>query len=112
MEYKRVTFRNKYNQVDVYNEFHDREPLQRLAELEDKIENGTLIEVLLKTGDKIYQFDNGGKIYENEIKGSYYVNNTLIYDCGYFSFDKRALGERIFLTKAEAEEKIKELGEV
>ena len=43
-DYKRLTFRNKYNQVEVYNEFHDREPLQRLADLEDKIEQGTLIE--------------------------------------------------------------------
>jgi hypothetical protein len=85
----------------------------RLAELEDKIENGTLIELHCKVGDKVYQFDNGGKICESEIKSIYYADNTLFYDCGYFAFDNTAIGEGIYLTKAEAENKLKELkGEV
>jgi hypothetical protein len=105
-KYKRLTER-------VGNEVHELawngEILHRLAEYEDKIENGTLIELLCKNGDKIYQFDNGGKIYESEVKSIYYDNKNLIYDCGYFAFDKRALGESIFLTKSEAEKKLEEL---
>lgn len=83
--------------------------IDKLAELENKIENGTLIELFCKAGDKIYQFDNDGEIYESEIKSIYYANNTLFYDCGFFAFDKRAIGESIFLTKAEAEKKLNEL---
>lgn len=85
--------------------------LNRLAELEDKIENGTFVEVLCKVGNKVYQFDDGGKIYENEIKSIHYASNTLFYDCEYFVFDKSVIGEIIFLTKAEAEAKLKELKE-
>lgn len=76
----------------------------RLAELEDKIEDGTLMELPCKAGDKVYQFDNGGEIYESEIKG-------LIYDCGNFAFDEMAIGKSVFLTKTEAQARLKELQE-
>lgn len=106
MKYKRFTAKN-------WRENKHTQAYDRLAELEDKIENGTLIEVLCKAGDKVYQFDNSGEIYESEIRSIYYANKTLFYDCGYFAFDERAIGKNIFITKAEAEKKIKELkGEV
>ena len=76
----------------------------RLAELEDKIENGTLIELPCKVGDKVYQFDNGGEIYESDI-------TCLIYDCGNFDFEEMAIGKSVFLTKSEAEARLKELRE-
>lgn len=82
---------------------------KQLEEYQSKIENGTLIEVLFKAGDIVYQLDNGGRIYENEIKSIYYVNNTLFYDCGSFAFDNTAIGEGIYPTKAKAEKKLKEL---
>lgn len=83
--------------------------ITRLMDYESKIENKTFIELLFKAGDKVYQFDNGGKIYESEIKSIYYANNTLIYDCGYCAFDERAIGESIFLSEAEAEKRLEEL---
>ena len=78
------------------------EMYDRLAELEDKIENKTLVELPCKVGDTVYQFDNAGNIYESKIK-------QLIYDTGHISFDERAIGTSIFLTKAEAEARLKEL---
>lgn len=122
-EYKRLTIRDEFGNTDIfgvdsellYNELSFTEAnaltkaFNHLSELEDKIENNTLIELLCKAGDKVYQFDNGGEIYEIEIRSIYYANNTLIYDCGYFAFDERAIGESIFLTKAEAEKKLEEL---
>lgn len=72
MKYERLTTKGKDGNWQVWEDdfSHPFEALQtaidKLAELEDKIENGTLVEVLCKAGDKVYQFDNGGKIYESE----------------------------------------------
>lgn len=112
-EYKRMTKRkedcgwefekcNQCSHCEVAYCDNAEDAITRLAELEDKIENGTLVEFPCKVGDKVYQFDNGGEIYESEIKG-------LIYDCGNFAFDERAIGTSIFLTKAEAEARLKAL---
>lgn len=53
-----------------------------------------------KVGDKVYQFDTVGKIYESTI-------NKIVYDCGHMAFDERAIGKNIFLTKEEAEKAMK-----
>lgn len=107
-KYKRLTVQLSNGKIGCLQEYSQNDLIERLAELEDKIENGTLIEVLFKAGDIVYQLDNGGIIYENEIKSIYYVNNTLFYDCGSFAFDNTAIGEGIYLTKAEAEKKLEE----
>ena len=110
MKYERLTKKAGWHKdIDLTQELGYSYIYQRLSELENKIEDGTLVEVLCTAGDKVYQFDNGGKIYESEIKSIYYANNTLFCDCGYFAFDKRAIGKTVFLTKAEAEMKLKEL---
>ena len=83
----------------------------RLAELEDKIENGTLIEVRCKAGDTVYQFDNGGSIYELLILGVYIYYGKPYYETNGIDFDERAIGESIFLTGEEAENRLKELQE-
>lgn len=44
MKRKRLTFRDKYNCVQVYSEFTETEVLNSFAELEDKIESGRLVE--------------------------------------------------------------------
>lgn len=79
--------------------------LERLAELEDKIENGTLVELPCKVGDTVYHTDNvGDEIHEGKIK-------KIIYDLGYMAFDETAIGTGIFLTKETVEAKCKELQE-
>ena len=79
------------------------EKLNRLAELEDKIEQGTLIELPCKVGDTVYQTD-GEIIYEITI-------NRIIYDTENIAFDETAIGKMIFLSKEAAEARLKELQE-
>lgn len=69
--------------------------------IKDKIEQGTLIELPCKVGDTVYQTD-GVRIYESKVE-------LLIYDCGRWAFNEKAIGTSVFLTREEAEEKLKEL---
>ena len=77
---------------------------QRLSELENKIEQGTLIELPCKVGDTVYQTD-GVRIYESKVE-------LLIYDCGRWAFNEKAIGTSVFLTREEAEKRLKELQNV
>ena len=99
----------------------DGEILHRLAELEDKIENGTLIELPCKVGDKVYHLScktiseeivsqikyticNG----EIDLSNSHIMTDDL-YDKDYNFYRVSKLGKSLFLTKVEAEAKLKEL---
>lgn len=88
---------------------------ERLAELEDKIEQGTLIELPCKVGDVLYyvnKYEPTPRIEENK------VHTIEIYECrdgltiriwtqnGTFYADKMP---NVFKTKSEAEAKLKEL---
>lgn len=105
--------------------------LERLAELEDKIMDGTLIELPCKIGDTIYQ------IYKDCSNCPHFKENDWEYDCwcGFddeesktifeFDCDKDCIytieeteftynhikdfGKDLFLTKAEAEAKLEKL---
>ena len=77
----------------------------RLAELEDKIENGTLIELPCKKGDTVYYIDKywqSPRIEEFEVSG-FVMNNKnellILVAYGIFCMSQ----DEIFLTKAEAE---------
>jgi hypothetical protein len=95
----------------------DEEILNRLAELEDKIEKGTLIELPCKVGDTVYVFDsdkNGETKISEEIVKDYSIDSNgfsvLVQEREYTYFlSKGGLGVDWFLTKAEAEAKLKEL---
>lgn len=88
---------------------------RKLAEIEDKIENGTLIELPCKVGDVLYyvnKYETTPRIEENK------VHTIEIYECmdgltiriwtqnGTFYADKMP---NVFPTKTEAEAKLKEL---
>lgn len=105
--------------------------IERLAELEDKIENGTLIELPCKVGDTVWQIfkscpscpfcllkEDGYKCCREPMG----VLHGIVFDknCNYVIIPKtfsnsinvkqlKHFGETIFLTKAEAEQKLKEL---
>lgn len=104
------------------------ETYDRLSELEDKIENGTLIELPCKVGDTVYiacKWDIDkvvqGTVFDLDISfnmkrhnflARIYVNHDFIYS----DTNKNIIQNRyifyeseIFLTKAEAEAKLKEL---
>ena len=96
---------------------------EKYAEVEDKIEQGLMIELPCKVWDTVYmpwEFDgNCGiailSVEEIEIsRQSIFTNlesDDLVflskYNCGVFYFDE--VGTKVFLTKAEAEAKLKEL---
>lgn len=85
---------------------------RKLAEIEDKIDNGTLVELPCKVGDVLYyvnKYETTPRIEENK------VHTIEIYECmdgltiriwtqnGTFYADKMP---NVFLTKAEAENKL------
>lgn len=93
------------------------ETYNRLAELEDKIENGTLIELPCKVGNTVYVFNRKYEICEmevisfmltNKFKEFYAVVDNPYEHYGYSLYASK-LNKDWFLTKAEAEAKLKEL---
>ena len=97
--------------------------INRLAELEDKIENGTLVELPCKVGDTVYRVMADKRIkhpYEYKVIGFWYSVNNKCNDLhlgryidGVFvssiSVPFSEFNRMLFLTKAEAEAKLKEL---
>lgn len=59
------------------------------------LKNGVTIP-LVKMGDTVYQADNAGNIYGNEV-------TQVVYGTNGIAFDERAIGESVFLTREEAE---------
>ena len=93
---------------------------KRLQELEDKIENGTLIELPCKVGDTVYwcaEFPHSkeidvcfGKVKQITINPQGLLWFSISVRVGRrFDTLKEDFGKTIFLTKAEAEAKLKEL---
>lgn len=62
-----------------------------------------VVELPCKVGDKVYQTD-GVRIYESTINEITLTSNKMIFVTENIAFDKTAIGEGIFLTKAEAEQ--------
>lgn len=58
------------------------------------------IELPCKVGDTVYQTD-GLRIYESKIR-------KVIYDTDFISFDERAIGKSVFITREKAEKALKE----
>ena len=62
-------------------------------------QDGLLVALPCKVGDKVYQID-AERVYESEVK-------WIIFDCNDIAFDERAIGGSIFLTREEAEAALK-----
>jgi hypothetical protein len=114
MSYKRVTNKDwnkaKFECID---EKKKRVNLKRLWELENQIENGTLIELPCKVGDTVYfvnHYRTTPRIEEYKVYGfSFGKDGTMLH----IDFGTYISVNEVCLTKAEAEEKLKELkGEV
>lgn len=137
-EYKRLTkkFENGYVWVDCTNCPSDNKcddithycqttVKERLAELEDKIEQGTLIEFPCKVGDTVYFVDKQNKIIEEFDVSAIEVTLTQYSDgsnnrieivekgTGKRNFDYILffgwIGNKVFFTREEAEKRLKEL---
>lgn len=87
--------------------------IDKLAEIEDKIEQGLMIELPCKVGDTIYRakrFYGGYWIDVNTIvKCEIFEVSIRFYDDNDNEFDIEQIGKSVFLTKAEAEAKLREL---
>lgn len=87
--------------------------IDRLAELEDKIENGTLHELPCKVGDKVWwvnQYSPRPRIEEYEVSTITIGKDNKIYigvEYGYFTFKV----DELYFTKDQAEARLKELQE-
>lgn len=112
MEYNRLTKRRKDGSValDFYSNSKDFTIVElklRLAELEDKIEAGTLIEIPCKVGDNavaiIDTFCYPNAIYNVKLKDLAYIVED---ENGDVTFQHIT---RIFGTEAEAEKRLEEI---
>jgi len=115
MKYERLTNRGITMGGGSVVFYNPTEIADRLAELEDKIESGLLVELPCKVGDTVYEIFKDHKppiIQETTIDKIIVTKKGLrvklarnsLYETSVSSF-----GKTIFLTKDEAEEKLKEI---
>lgn len=114
-EYERVT--QKQGEPKIVS----KRVYYRLRELEDKIDNGTLIDTKVKVGQRVYRCS----FFKGEID-EYIVSNIILENRELkiylkHDFDEhktcylvtvlsiKEIGKTVFLTKAEAEARLKEL---
>ena len=106
MEYKRLTNQKWSKDIDLTQELGYSYIYKRLAELEDKIEAGTLIEIPCKVGDNavaiIDTLAYPNAIYNVKLKDLAYIVED---ENGDVTFQHIT---RIFGTEAEAEKRLKE----
>ena len=111
---------NKYceqQRVQTCNECGIYQAIQKLAEYEDLEEQGLLLRLSCKIGDTIWYVDNDDDDYPIKLeidtisiddnKNIWYYANDDIY--GKFGFIDSDFGKTAFLTKSEAEQKLKEI---
>ena len=119
MEYKRFTERvGKGISVKETSTNDNRSiwnAIERLAELEDKIENGTLIELPCNVGDTVYEVFKDHIppfIKETKIEKIVITEKGLRLRLARNSFYETAvssIGKTLFFTSEEAEKRLKEL---
>lgn len=84
--------------------------INRLAEYEDAEEDGRLVRLPCKVGDKVYRIC-GQNIEVEKIIGFYIVRTEIYYDFGWTQFSVKS--KDIFTTREEAEKRLAELkGEI
>lgn len=114
-EYKRLTNQKWSKYIDLTQELGYSHIYKRLHELEDKIENGTLVELPCKVGSVVYEvFKNHKPPFgqATTIEKIIITNKGLrlklsrnsVYETSISSF-----GKTLFLTEAEAIAKLEEL---
>ena len=118
----KMEWKDAYDLVENERSESVDEVIERLAELEDKIEQGTLIELPCKVGDTIWVVDESwghredgtwgstSEMHEGKVYSFTYYGNCLHVEDD-FTSNCYLWGEDAFLTREEAENKLKELQE-
>lgn len=107
--YERLTVKNVGRYTQIKDDYSTFDCLRRLAELEDKIENGTLVELPCKVGDTAMAiidtlaYDNS--LRRVKIEGLAYIVKDENGDITFQHIN------RLFSNEAEAEARLKELQE-
>ena len=129
MEYKRLTekvkdcfqydlkdFKHKIGEFGDYDAFFAYSmAVKRLGELEDKIENGTLIELPCKVGDVMYEVFKNHKppcIQQTKVEKVIVTNKGLrlkLERNSVYETSISSLGKTLFDNEEEAEKKLEEL---
>nr|DAU28837.1 MAG TPA: hypothetical protein [Caudoviricetes sp.] len=112
-DYQRLTVKNVGRYTQIKDDYSTFDCLRRLAELEDKIENGTLVDLPCKAGDTIYEvFKNHKPPFIQQTK----VAKIIVTEKGLklklarnsvYETSIASLGKTLFLTETEALKKIK-----
>ena len=119
---ERLTYRGSETMTEdgwikpTYSCYSTRRIIERLAEYEDLEQQGLLLRLPCKVGDVIYEIHPlTGKITQRKIKSVVVCNCpdlTIMYKSGYdYSNVQDDFGKTVFLTQAEAEQKLKEIEE-
>lgn len=117
-QYDLKDFKHKIGEFGDYDAFFAYSmAIKRLGELEEKIENGTLVELPCKVGEIMYEVIDGIPIQEWKIEsicfdrahptGVIWAERTR--DLAHWKFWIEDCGTKWFATKAEAEKKLEEL---
>ena len=98
-----------------YPHAYDGKPIDKLADFEDKQEQGLLIELPCKVGDTVFLLMNGNtRIVECTVLWiEWHRNGTVVFslDGGTGDVVMAHLGKKWFLTRSEAEEALAKMGE-
>lgn len=91
------------------------EALNKAAEYEDLEEQGLLLRLPCKVGDKVWSIRWGDKAEESVmVDGKRYFRNVYKHKVTkekFSLYDYESIGKTVFLTREEAEAKLKEMGE-
>lgn len=94
-------------------EWHNEQVLRAesiIEEYQNKIKNGTLIELPCAVGDTIYRIGYPNKVWKWEIAYvEIYEDEIVIVDDADNTFNAEDIGKEVFLTRADAEKKVREL---
>ena len=109
-DYKRFTDGKK----PTISEIEAAEAYWKLAELEDKIEQGTLIELPCNVGDTVYFIDEKRWVWEMVVVEIAILKKNIVCEIGNRRKEVRSVwkenwGKTIFFTREEAEKRLKEL---
>ena len=89
-----------------------RKVLRKLAEYEDLDEQGLLLRLPCKVGDRLYKIDYEylGNIISDTVHSIHILRNTVYLEMKYWhDISLSEVGKTTFLTQAEAEQKLKEM---